>query len=109
MGRSDLHKELQVKAKYYLLNKGFWICGEEVPMPAGVCDAWGMSRADYLETMAIEVKVSRTDFRSRSHIFKENLPYPMGNFQYVLCQADLIQPHEIHEKWGLLWWNGERM
>lgn len=107
--RSDLHKELQNKAEGYLLNKGYWICGQEVPMPIGICDAWGMSRVNELDTMAIEVKVSRTDFRSRSQRYKEVSSFPLGNYQYVLCPAGLIQPQETHHEWGLLWWTGDRM
>ena len=106
---SDLHKELQSKARVYLLNKGYWICGIEVPMPVGICDAWGMSRVDNYETMAIEVKVSRTDFRSRSQKYKEFSSFPLGNYQYVLCPSGLISPEECHKEWGLLWWDGKRM
>lgn len=110
MAKSDLHSELQNKAQAYLYNKNFWICGQEVPMPLGVCDAWGMKRSythEKYETMAIEVKVSRSDFRSRSQKYKEFSSTPLGNYQYVLCPAELIQPHECHEEWGLLWWTGK--
>lgn len=107
--RSDLHKELQNKAVGYLMNKGYWICGQEVPMPLGICDAWGMSRSNALESMAIEVKVSRTDFRSRSQKYKEFSSTPLGNYQYVLCPAGMIQPEETHNEWGLLWWNGSKI
>jgi len=106
---SDLHKSLQVDARAYLLNRGYWICGLEVRMPAGVCDAWGISRRDDYKTMAIEVKVSRTDFRSNSHKFKESLPYALGNFQYVLCPEGLIRPEECHANWGLLWKVGDKI
>lgn len=104
--KSQQHQELQDKAKNYLHNKGYWICGTEVPMPVGVCDAWGMSRAgagSMYETMAIEVKVSRTDFRSRSQKYKEFSSFPLGNYQYVLCPKGLILPQECHSEWGLLW------
>ncbi len=108
--RSDLHKELQDKADYYLLNKGYWICGQEVPMPLGICDAWGMSRSSItMLTMGIEVKVSRTDFRSRSQKYKEFSSTPLGNYQYVLCPSGMIAPEEAHREWGLLWWTGERI
>lgn len=111
---SDLHKELQHKAEAYLRNKGYWICGQEVPMPPGVCDAWGMRRSSgysdgNYHAMAIEVKVSRTDFRSRSQKFKEISSFPLGNVQYVLCPANMIQPHEVHKEWGLLWWSGTKI
>jgi len=109
--KSKLHQELQDKAENYLYNKGYWICGQEVPMPLGICDAWGMKREYGCEgeTMAIEVKISRTDFRSRSQKYKEFSSTPLGNYQYVLCPSGLIQPEECHKEWGLLWWNGERI
>ena len=114
MAKSNLHAELQSRAKGYLYNKGYWICGEEVPMPLGICDAWGMCRSAYqidgesYPCMAIEVKVSRSDFRSKSQLYKEKSSTPLGNYQYVLCPAGLIQPHECHEEWGLLWWDIEK-
>lgn len=107
--KSDLHSKLQDIAEVYSMNKGYWLCGQEVPMPVGICDVWGMSRRDNYETMAIEVKVSRTDFRSPSQIYKETSSFNLGNYQYVLCPKDMIQPHEVHEQWGLLWWNGKRI
>lgn len=117
---SDAHRDLKNRANAYLMNKGYWICGVEVPMPVGVCDAWGMNHSSGFhsystsakerieqplgfDAMAIEVKVSRTDFRSRSHKYKETSDFPLGNFQYVLCPAGMIQPEESHEEWGLLW------
>jgi hypothetical protein len=115
MAKSNLHAELQVYAKNYLYNKGYWICGMEVPMPLGICDAWGMCRSAYqtdgesYPCMAIEVKVSRSDFRSKSQLYKEKSSTPLGNYQYVLCPAGMIQPHECHEEWGLLWWGDGRM
>ena len=107
--KSDLHQKLQDKAQAYLLNKGYWICGQEVPMPVGICDAWGMSKSRDYNSMAIEVKVSRTDFRSRSQKEKEFSSFPLGNYQYVLCPEGMIQPEEVHAEWGLLWWNGEKI
>jgi hypothetical protein len=115
--KSELHQKLQDDAKGYLRNKGYWICGLEVPMPQGVCDAWGMKHssgyAPYNEhgfdAMAIEVKVSRSDFRSRSQKYKEVSGSPLGTFQYVLCPKDMILPHEAHDEWGLLWWSNGRI
>lgn len=100
--KSTKHSELQSMGKIYLLNKGYWICGQEVSMPGGICDIWGMSRSDGYKTMAIEVKVSRPDFRSRSQKTKET-QYVLGNHQYILCPDGLIQPEEVHPNWGLLW------
>jgi hypothetical protein len=107
--RSDLHKELQGIAKSYAISKTFWVCGEEVPMPLGICDVWGMSRSWNLKTIAIEVKVSKADFRSSSQKGKENHPDPLANYQYIFCPANLIYPDDIHKEWGLLWWNGKRI
>lgn len=107
--KNGLHKELQDRAEIYLYNKGYWICGQEIPMPVGVCDAWGMSRANTYDAMAIEVKISRTDFRSRSQKYKEFSSFPLGNYQYVLCPSGLITPEECHIEWGLLWWDGKKM
>src|SRR3990167_1588860 len=108
MSESILHKELKHRAAIYLLNKGYWICGEEVPMPVGICDAWGMKRWDK-DTMAIEVKVSRADFRSASQRYKETSGFILGNHQYILCPDNLIHSIDVHPSWGLLWWNGSRM
>lgn len=108
MSKSNLHGELQGYAERYLSNKQYWICGQEVRMPVGICDAWGMMRGwnhfGY-ETMAIEVKVSRADLRSKSQRYKEEHSTPLGNYQYILCPKGLIQPEEIHEEWGLLWYD----
>jgi len=106
---SELHNQLQERARNYLLNKGYWIVGVEVPMPLGVCDAWGMSNSNNYETMAIEVKVSRGDFRSNSQKYKENSISQLGNYQYILCPENMIRPEEVHSEWGLLWWNGKKI
>ena len=103
--KSELHSELQHKARVYLLNKTYWICSEEMPTPMGIIDCWGMSRARGFETMAIEVKVSRADFRSNSQKLKEGHPEGIANECYILCPAGLIQPEEVHEDWGLLWYH----
>ena len=59
--------------------------------------------------MAIEVKISKSDFRSRSQKYKEFSSFPLGNYQYILCPKGLILPEECHYEWGLLWWDGKRM
>jgi hypothetical protein len=110
--KTDLHKELQNRAENYLFNKGYWICGQEVRMPIGVCDAWGLMASSYskdngYDAMAIEVKISRGDFHSKSQKYKENFSLPLGNYQYILCPSGLIFPDECHKEWGLLWWNGK--
>lgn len=104
--KSELHQELQNKAIDYLLAKTYWISTLEMPTPAGVIDVWGLSRARWFETMAIEVKISKNDFRSRSQKRKEwdfNMER-IANECYILCPTGLIQPEEVKNGWGLLWY-----
>jgi hypothetical protein len=102
--KSELHSRLQDKAKDYLLAKTYWIKALEMPTPIGIIDAWGISRSRNFETCAIEVKVSKNDFRSRSQKYKEYNSGMIANKCYILCPAGLIQPEEVHPYWGLLWY-----
>ena len=131
---SDTHKQLKDRAVQYLYNKNYWICNKEVPCGYyGIYDAWGIKTTQ--ETMGIEVKVSRSDFKNNR--FKESrLDWGMeeirfkingqptdvvvqesmsavdiipANQNYILCPAGLLMPNDIHPKYGLLWWNGERI
>ena len=108
--KSELHQKLQTIGRHYALNKSYWVA-EEVPTMVGICDVWGISRVINFFTIAIEVKVSRQDFRSRGQKYKERMleTRPQGNTNYILCPANLIYPDEVDEFWGLLWWNGERV
>lgn len=104
---TKLHRELQEKAIDYLYNKSYWITRMECPVPIGYCDVWGIkSNAGDYETIAIEVKISRNDFLSRSSKYKQ-LSNSMANRHYFLCPTGLIKPDEIKPEWGLLWWDGE--
>lgn len=108
--KSDLHAELQKIGQRYAINKSYWAT-EEVPTTAGICDVWGISRVLEYTTIAIEVKVSKKDFCSPSQKWKEAATYsnPQGNMNYILCPSNLIAPEDVHEAWGLLWWDGERI
>ena len=104
--KSKLHQELQEKAKNYLYDKSYWITRIETPVPIGVCDVWGIkSDSGNYETIAIEVKVSRSDFLKRRSKYKQ-FSSNMANRHYFLCPPDLIKPNEIDFRWGLLWWDG---
>ncbi len=87
-----------------MLSKAYWICVQEMPSPMGYIDSWGMSRANNFNTMAIEVKISRSDFKTYSQRVRNDRPEAMANECYILCPAGLIQPEEVDEKWGLLWY-----
>ena len=102
--KSKFHLKLQHKAMDYMLAKSYWIKAIEMPIPAGVIDIWGLSRSQDYETMAIEVKVSKKDFRSKSQKYKEYNSGTIANRCYILCPAGLIQPEEVNPHWGLLWY-----
>lgn len=105
--KSELHSKLQDKAEQYLLNKSYWVCSTEMPTPVGIIDCWGMSRASNYNTMAIEVKVSRSDFKNKRQGWKLRQVENIANECYLLCPFGLIQPEEVcgdWENWGLLWY-----
>ena len=108
--KSELHSRLQDKAFDYLLAKTYWVRAVEMPTLGGIIDAWGLSRSQNYETMAIAVKVSRNDFRSRSQKYKEHNSGAIANRCYILCPANLIKPEEVNPYWGLLWYKkGEKL
>ena len=102
--KSELHSKLQDRAMDYMLAKSYWVKAIEMPTLGGIIDAWGLSRSQNYETMAIEVKVSRSDFRSRSQRYKEYNSGAFANRCYILCPANLIKPEEVNPYWGLLWY-----
>src|SRR3990167_2970228 len=104
--KSELHSKLQDKAMDYLSAKTYWVRGLEMPTPVGIIDVWGLSRSCGFATMAIEVKVSKNDYSSRSQKYKErntNMGH-IANSCYILCPAGLIQPEEVRANCGLLWY-----
>lgn len=103
--KSELHRRLQDKALMYLRHKSYWVSHQEIAI-GWIIDVWGMSPSLNYECSAIEVKVSRNDFFSRSQKNKNLHPDSIANTCYILCPAGLIQPHEVFEKWGLLWYDG---
>ena len=111
MPESKLHKELKNRAVEYLFNKSYWICRPEVDCGYyGRYDAWGIKSSH--KTMGIEVKVSRADFRNnrrKERLIDYNDAYIVANENYILCPSDLLMPEDIHPKYGLLWFNGDRI
>lgn len=102
--KSDLHSRLQTKALWYMQGKQYWTKAIEMPTPVGIIDAWGISNCRDYETCAIEVKVSRADYHSRSQKYKEFSAGHIANYCYLLCPAGLIKETES-PKWGILYWN----
>lgn len=57
-------------------------------------------------TFLLEAKVSRSDFladKKKPH--RLNPETGVGKWRYYICPTGLIQPHEVPEKWGLIWVN----
>ena len=122
MAESKLHKELKGRAVEYLFNKGCWVSMPEVECGYyGRYDAWGIKNDANLMTYGIEVKVSKQDYRNNRYkerklddaltvyggVKLEN--WIPANLNYILCPAGLLQPEEIPKRYGLLWFNGERL
>ena len=75
-----------------------------MPTPVGIIDAWGISNANNYETAAIEVKVSRNDYHSKSQKYKEFTAEHIANYCYLLCPEGLIKETES-KNWGILWYS----
>jgi hypothetical protein len=106
--KSNLHKKLQQKAIAYLANKQYWVRAQEWPTPAGIIDAYGISNIRNFDTAAIEVKVSKNDYKSRSQKDKEyNAEHLNGlaNYCYILCPDFLMGMWYESPKWGVLWYS----
>ena len=116
MAESELHRTIKNQAIGYLWNKGFYIARTEVrDHYYGIVDAWGIRPRD-LYTMAIEVKVSRSDWLAAKHkdYKTEEMAKHMhngwtsSNEVYYACPSGLISPEEVSPSVGLLWFNGNR-
>jgi len=88
-----------------LMNKQYWIRAMEMPSPVGIIDVWGISPSRCFETSAIEVKISRSDYRSRSQKYKEFTSENIANYCYILCPEYLIGKYDDTPKWGILWYS----
>ena len=85
-------------------HKQYWVRAIEMPTPVGIIDAWGISNANKYETCAIEVKISRNDYLSRSQKYKEFSSENIANYCYLLCPEGLIKETESLN-WGILWYS----
>ena len=107
---SSLHRELKDRAYYYLWDKGYRILKKEVHCEWNFIDLWGMRYHDFY-TMAVEVKVSRSDWRAgkRKEFYIDKGINPPAEENYILCPAGLIMPKELEDSIGLLWYKDGRL
>ena len=106
---SKLHKQLKEKAYNYLLNQNYRLARMEKECQChGIADAWGINFQSFY-TKIIEIKVSRADFNSDKMKRYRTLSHPPAEEVYYLCPSGLIQPKEVGEAYGLLWFNGRRL
>ena len=112
MAESELHKTIKFKAVEYFANKGYHVARHEVRDGYyGIIDAWGIRPKD-VSSMGVEVKVSRSDWqaakfkdRKAEEVRKNLYSWTGTNELYYACPSGLIQPHEVSESMGLLWYN----
>ena len=68
-----------------------------------IVDAIGLKTAEGMESIVVQVKVSRADFLAdKKKIFRISPEMGMGNFRYFLCPEGVIKVTELPERWGLL-------
>lgn len=115
---SDRHKELCALARKWLtrprnqynLPKSGAACSfaiHEVSSGYGseIADAFGLrtNYGDRLETVLVEVKVSRSDFfADQRKAFRISPETGMGNYRYYMAPEGLIRVEELPDKWGLI-------
>lgn len=109
MAESKEHRELKERACQYLLNQNYRLARMEKNCGYyGIADAWGINFQS-LDTKIIEVKISRADFLSDKYKKNKIGWHTPAEKVYYLCPSGLIQPEEVGESVGLLWFNGSRL
>lgn len=120
-----LHLLLKRLIQIKLRKSGYHYVFEEVGRyPYTAFDAVGISNSYYMEkvkTIAIEVKTSRSDYRSKKqkslgfYTAKGNERFMHYREQigvhemYFLTPAGLIKPLELYLGWGLMEWDGKQI
>lgn len=103
-GSGANHEQLRKRAVQWLTNTKH--CGvvlsEMVSGAREIPDAIGWK---YGQSHVVECKVSRSDWRANGDKPVERAENGVGKLRYILCPSGLIQPEEIQDGWGLLWWS----
>ncbi len=100
---SITHAELIKHAEKWLLkSKGCAFAFTElVTYASETPDAIGWKGTN---SMLVECKATRSDFTSdKIKRFRQDPAIGIGAFRFYMCPHDLIQPHEVPDKWGLIW------
>lgn len=108
---NSLHYNLCQEAARWLKKQRFagykYIAVELVCIAAENPDVWGTNGC--VSTM-IEVKTSRSDFlRDKEKFCRTHQEHAIGNYRYYLCPEGIINPTELPDNWGLLYWNGKEI
>ena len=104
MATSEEHNRLTELAARWLKRNGFGVVATEMNCHGSreQPDAIGFrSRSSAI----IEVKVSRADFRA-DLAKPERRIGGLGLYRFYLCPVGMIEPHELPERWGLLYAKG---
>jgi len=107
---SPTHAELVAIAERWLSNQGCKIVLREfsTQIQSGeIPDAIGFGRGT---SVLVECKTTRSDFlRDKRKPFRRAPEHGLGDWRYYLCPADVIQPSDLPQGWGLLWLQGNRV
>ena len=85
----------------------YWVAVELNTYGGENTDVWGYGGG---ESVMIEVKTSHPDFLadqkkwSRSEEAEE-MDMQAGMYKYYLCPEGIVEPEELPDKWGLLYWD----
>jgi len=103
------HKELVVVGDHWLKKRGAGVTMREIG-----AYTYNNENPDVIgwvssHSVLIECKVSRADFLSdKKKRFRANPDIGMGDFRIYLCPTGIINPNDLPENWGLLWYDGNK-
>lgn len=75
-------------------------------------DVWGLG--NFNDSVVIEVKTSHSDFLADRKKWCRGEEaamrgYQSGRLRWFLCPEGVIKKEELPDKWGLLYWNGNKV
>lgn len=108
MPESYLHKKLKKRALRLATSRGYRVSKDECRAGKyGYYDVWGINES--FGTIGIEVKISWGDFKGLVRkVEGGSLKHTSANENYVMCPAGMVNPNDVPDKVGLLWYYEER-